>query len=60
MNFIYSDLWKLNERQHPKICCSGQQEKPFNRRRTTEDTIPFIDNLMKDADLESVSEIKLQ
>ena len=34
--------------------------KTVNRGRRTEDTIPFIDNLMKDADLKSVSEIELQ
>ena len=32
-NKLYSDLWKLNERTreacHPKLCCSGQQEKPL-------------------------------
>ena len=42
-----------------KLCCSGQQEKPLTVKEELR-TLLFIDNLMKDADLESVSEIKLQ
>ena len=51
----------IQRKQHPKLCCRLRPaRKTVNLGRRTEDTIPFIDNLMKDADLESVSEIKLQ
>ena len=68
-NELYSDLWKLNEKNQRGLsskessiqsCAVGPARKTVNRGRRTEDTISFIDNLMKDADLESVSEIKLQ
>ena len=49
----------IQRKQHPKFCCSGQQEKPLIVEEELK-TLSFIDNLMKDADLESVSEIKLQ
>ena len=57
---------KLNERVreacHPekaafKVVLQQPARKAVNRGKT-EDTIPFIDNLMKDVDPESVSEIK--
>ena len=49
----------IQRKQHPKLCCSVQQEKPLTVKEELR-TLSFIDNLMKDADLESVSEIKLQ
>ena len=49
----------IQRKQHPKLCCSGLQEKPLIVEEELK-TLSFIDNLMKDADLESVSEIKLQ
>ena len=51
----------LSSRESSIQSCSvaASKKKTVNRGRTTEDTIPFMDNLMKDADLESVSEIKL-
>ena len=49
----------IQRKQHPKLCCSGQQEKPLIVEEELK-TLSFIDYLMKDADLESVSEIKLQ
>ena len=49
----------IQRKQHPKLCCSGQQEKPLIVEEELK-TLSFIDNLMKDADLESVSKIKLQ
>ena len=57
---------KLNERIreacHPekaafKVVLYQPARKAVNRGKT-EDTIPFIDNLIKDVDPESVSEIK--
>ena len=57
---------KLNERIreacHPekaafKVVLQQPARKAVNRGKT-EDTIPFIDNLMEDVDSESVSEIK--
>ena len=57
---------KLNERIreacHPKkaafkVVLQQPARKAVNRGKT-EDTIPFIDNLMKDVDPESVLEIK--
>ena len=57
---------KLNERVseacHPgkaafKVVLQQPARKAVNRGKT-EDTIPFIDNLMEDVDKESVSEIK--
>ena len=57
---------KLNERIreacHPdkeafKVVLQQAARKAVNRGKT-EDTIPFIDNLMEDVDKESVSEIK--
>ena len=47
----------VQRKQHSKLCFSSQQEKPLTVGKT-EDTIPFIDNLMKDVDPESVSEIR--
>ena len=40
-----------------KVVLQQPARKAVNRGKT-EDTIPFIDNLMKDVDPESVSEIK--
>ena len=55
---------RIREACHPekvafKVVLQQPAKKAVNRGRT-EDTIPFIDNLMKDVDPESVSEIKLQ
>ena len=53
---------RLREACHPeKAACKVVLKKPARKavnRGKTEDTIPFIDNLMKDVDPESVSEIK--
>ena len=49
----------IQRKQHPKLCCSGQQEKQLTVEEELK-TLLFIDILMKNADLESVSEIKLQ
>ena len=47
----------IKRKQHPKLCCSSQQEKLLAVEEL-EHTLPFIDILKKDVDLESVSEIK--
>ena len=52
-----SERLVVQRKQHSKLCSSSQQEKPLTVGKT-EDTIPFIDNLMKDVDPESVSEIR--
>ena len=52
-----SERLVIQRKQHSKLSFSSQQEGAVNRGKT-EDTIPFIDNLMKDVDPESVSEIK--
>ena len=44
----------IQRKHHPKLCCRGQQEKPL----TVEEELKTL--YLKDADLESVSEIKLQ
>ena len=49
----------IQRKRHPKLCCRGQQEKQLTVEEELK-TLLFIDNLMKDADLESASEIKLQ
>ena len=46
----------IQRKQHSMLCFSSQQEKPLTVENLN--TIPFIDNLMKDVDPESVSEIK--
>ena len=53
---------RIREACHPekaafKIVLWQPERKAVNRGKT-EDTIPFVDNLMKDVDPESVSEIK--
>ena len=48
-----SERLVTQRKQHSKLYFSSQQEKPL-----TADTISFIDNLIKDVDQESVSEIK--
>ena len=53
---------RIREAGHPekaafKVVLQQLARKAVNRGKT-EDTIPFIDNLMKDVDPESVSEIK--
>ena len=48
-----SERLVTQRKQHSKLYFSSQQEKPL-----TVDTISFIDNLIKDVDQESVSEIK--
>ena len=50
------DRLVIKRKQHPKLFLWRPARKTVNRGRGTKDTIPFIDNLMKDADLESVSE----
>ena len=52
----------IREACHPekaafKVVLQQPARKAVNRGKT-EDTIPFIDNMMKDVDPESVSEIK--
>ena len=51
-----SERLVIQRKQHSKLCFSSQQEKPLTVENLN--TIPFIDNLMKDVDPESVSEIK--
>ena len=51
-----SERLVIQRKQHSKLCFSSQQEKPLTVENLK--TIPFIDNLMKDVDPESVSEIK--
>ena len=53
---------RIREACHPekaafKVVLQQPARKAVNRGKT-EDTIPFIDNMMKDLDPESVSEIK--
>ena len=45
------------ERRIQSCALAASKKSRFNRGKT-EDTTPFIDNMMKDADPESVSEIK--
>ena len=52
-----SERLVIHRKQHSKLCFGSQKKKAVNRGKT-EDTIPFIDNLIKDVDPESVSEIK--
>ena len=51
-----SERLVIQRKQHSKLCFSSQQEKPLTVENLK--TIPFIDNLMKDVDPESVSAIK--
>ena len=53
---------RIREACHPekvpfKVVFQQPARKAVNRGKT-EDTIPFVDNMMKDVDPESVSEIK--
>ena len=47
----------IKRKQHSKLCFSSQQEKLLAVEEL-EDTLPFIDILKKEVDLEPVSEIK--
>ena len=61
MNYMarYETKWEserlvIQRKQHSKLCFSSQQGKPLTVENLKEDTIPFIDYLMKDVDPESV------